>query len=167
LCRAAARHGVLSFNTLTSGSAAGMATALRKCAHPRFAHEENLLQQGMIAVSVSVRGHHDSEVPGVSSHGVATLILIKSTKSGVEALSEQATVNVLAQRYQVHLAQIYAWKKPLLDHAAIRRSGWLSIGLQMHSDPGVRRATPLSPRDVSETLTIHESREREPAAAAA
>jgi hypothetical protein len=84
LCRAAARHGVLSVNTLTSGLAAGMATALRKCAHPRFAHEENLLQQGMIAVSVSVRGHHDREVPGVGSHGVATLILIKSTKNGAE-----------------------------------------------------------------------------------
>jgi hypothetical protein len=79
-------------------------------------------------------------------------------------------VNVLAQRYQVHLAQIYARKKPLLDHVAIRRSGWLSIGLQMHSDPGIRlRADrqPLSLRDVSEALTIQESREREPAAATA
>ena len=71
-------------------------------------------------------------------------------------MSEQATVNVLA-----HPTHIYAWKKPLLDHAAIRRSGWLSIGLQMHSNPGVRlRADRQLCRCVSEPLTIYESRER-------
>jgi transposase len=38
-------------------------------------------------------------------------------KIALEALREQSTATDLAQRYQVHVNQIYAWKKQLQDQA--------------------------------------------------
>jgi len=39
-------------------------------------------------------------------------------KIALEALREHATVNDLAQRYQVHPNQVYAWKKQLVNNAS-------------------------------------------------
>jgi transposase len=39
-------------------------------------------------------------------------------KIALEALREQATVADLAQRYQVHPNQVYAWKRQLKEHAS-------------------------------------------------
>ena len=56
-------------------------------------------------------------------------------KIALEALREQATVNELAQRYEVRCNQICAWKKQLQDR-----------GARLTAAPASRRMWPRSAR---------------------
>jgi transposase len=47
-----------------------------------------------------------------------TIDAVLKAKIVLEALQRQATVVDLAQRYEVHPSQIYAWRRRLLERAA-------------------------------------------------
>src|SRR3546814_18335504 len=70
----------------------------------------------------------------------------RGAKIALEALQEQVTVADLAQRYQAHRNQIYAWKKQLQSKRLVYDVGpmWPACRFQLHL-PTSRRPPPCPP----------------------
>ena len=69
---------------------------------------------------------------------------VLKAKIALEALREQSTVTDLAQRYQVHVNQIYAWKKQLQDQAVRAFDAGAGRVARRHTNWRSRSSTPRS-----------------------